>query len=113
MLGLRNQKIEANSPPTTAIASNNGCQISTSTMATMNPMANTVAVMPNRIRVVANNVILIFSRRAAKVPLVRAYSRTPRAANPIRMTAIQMPTSPNASFACPYAQAIRGGASLG
>jgi hypothetical protein len=44
---------------------------------------------------------------------VRAYSRTPRAANPIRMTAIQMPTSPNASFARPYAPAIRGGASLG
>ena len=113
MLGLRSQKIEANSPPTTAIATNDGCQISTSTTATMNPMANTVAVMPNRIRVVANNVILIFSRWAAKVPLVRAYSRSPRTTNPIRMTAIQMPTSPNASFVRPYARAIRVGASLG
>ena len=113
MLGLRSQKIEANSPPTTAIATNDGRQISTSTTATMNPMANTVAVMPNRIRVVANNVILIFSRRAAKVPLVRAYSRSPRVTNPIRMTAIQMPTSPNASFVRPYARAIRVGASLG
>jgi hypothetical protein len=44
---------------------------------------------------------------------MRAYSRTPRATNPIRMTAIQMPTSPNASFARPYAPAIRDGASLG
>ena len=113
MLGLRSQTIEANSPPATAIATNNGCQISTSTMATMNPVANTVAMMSNRIRVVANNVILIFSRRAAKALLVRAYSRTPRATNPIRMTAIQMPTSPNASFARPYAPAIRDGASLG
>jgi hypothetical protein len=44
---------------------------------------------------------------------VRAYSRSPRVTNPIRMTAIQMPTSPNASFARPYAPAIRIGASLG
>ena len=112
-LELRSQIIEAHNPPTTASATNNGRQISTNTTATMNPMDNTVAVIPRRIIVAANKLILICSSRAAKDPLVRAYSRTPRATNPIRITTIQMLASPKAFFARPYAPAIRGGASPG
>ena len=84
----------------TARTTNNGRQISGSIMTMMNNTANTAAVTPNTMRVPARNMILTCSHRAAKVPLARANYRTPRASTPSTITAIQMPASPNASFAC-------------
>ena len=105
--------IEVTSPAITAAITNKGFQISTTTIAMMKPIDNTAALLPHTIRVAAKIVSLICSQRAAKVPLVRTYSRTPKATSPIRTTTIQIPASPNASFACPQAAAARGGASPG
>ena len=90
-------------PAITAKITNNGFQISTSTMTIMNNTAKMAAVTPNRMRAPARNVILTCSQRAAKFPLARAYSRTPRASTPTKITAIQMAASFNKSFACPQA----------
>ena len=56
-------------------------------------------VTPNSIRLAAKSAILTCSKRAAAVPLERAYSRNPRTKIPMKITAVQIPTSPNVSFA--------------
>ena len=56
-------------------------------------------VTPNSIRLAAKSAILTCSKRAEAVPLERAYSRNPRTTTPIKITAVQIPASPNVSFA--------------
>ena len=56
-------------------------------------------VTPNSIRLAAKSAILTCSKRADAVPLERAYSRNPRTTIPMKITAIQIPASPNVSFA--------------
>ena len=88
-------------PPMTIAMINNGFHISITTTTMMYRTVRTAAVTPNNIRPEAKSTILTCSKRAAKVPLERAYSRTPKITIPIRINAIQMPASPNASFARP------------